>query len=128
VLRFLIDECCTPEIVAVALTRGYHAAHVRYVGLGGASDRALMPVITAQDYSFVTNNRSDFLKLYRETPLHAGLLIIVPSVAVDEQCRLMGLILDAIAAAGHDIVNKLVEVHADGRVEIGAWPVPKDSE
>lgn len=30
--------------------------------------------------------------------------------------------LDAIETAGNDIVNQLVEVDADGRVTMSAWP------
>jgi hypothetical protein len=71
---------------------------------------------------FVTNNRRDFLKLYAGEDLHPGLVIIVPGGLVSEdQVRLFGLAIDAIAAAG-DIVNKVVEVEADETVRILAWP------
>lgn len=32
------------------------------------------------DYTFVTNNRSDFSGLYAQEELHAGLVIIIPNV------------------------------------------------
>jgi predicted nuclease of predicted toxin-antitoxin system len=127
VLRFLIDECCTPEIVAVALERGYHAVHVSHMGLGGTADHRLIPIITENDYSFITNNRADFLRLYRNLSLHPGLLIIVPSLPVDAQRHLMAAMLDAIAERADDIVNCLVEVHADGNVTIGDWPHMEES-
>ena len=39
-----------------------------------------MKLIVEQNYTFVTNNRSDFLALYRGVSLHAGLVIIIPNV------------------------------------------------
>ena len=121
-LNFLIDECCTPELAAVALARGFRATHVRHIGLGSAPDRKIIPVIVAGDYSFITNNRRDFLRLYAELPLHAGLLIIIPSVSIDHQCRLMLRMLEAIEALSDDIVNRLVEVDAAGNVTVSTYP------
>ena len=39
-----------------------------------------MPKILREDYTFVTNNRTDFMALYAKQELHAGLVIILPSV------------------------------------------------
>lgn len=39
-----------------------------------------MATIRAQDYTFVTNNRSDFLTLHGQELLHPGVIVIVPSV------------------------------------------------
>jgi hypothetical protein len=36
-----------------------------------SKDWQLMATIRAQDYTFVTNNRSDFLVLHGQEPLHA---------------------------------------------------------
>jgi hypothetical protein len=38
-----------------------------------------MATIRTQDYTFVTNNGSDFLAFYGQEPLHAGVIIIVPN-------------------------------------------------
>jgi hypothetical protein len=39
-----------------------------------------MTKIRSEDYTFVTNKRTDFTKLYAKEELHAGLVIIVPNV------------------------------------------------
>ena len=126
-LRFLIDENVSRKIRTVAVERGYEAFHVGELGLLGRPDWALMPVITGGDFTFVTNDRQDFLRLYDRLDIHAGLLVIIPSVPMAEQARLFNLVLDAIEASGADPVNQLVEVHADGRVEISAWPFERSN-
>lgn len=121
-IRLLIDECLSPLLTAVAYARGIEATHVNYLGLASAPDHILLPVIAGGDYTFVTNNRADFLRLYRHIEVHAGLLIIVPARRKQVQERLLGVALDAIAARGFDTVNQLCEVNEDGRVEFSVWP------
>jgi hypothetical protein len=82
----------------------------------------LLPVIVGGNYTFVTNNRKDFLRLYRHVEVHAGLLIIVPSVNWLKQIELFNKVLDAIEAANFDVVNQRVEVSIDGRVVMSQWP------
>ncbi len=41
-----------------------------------------MPRIIGGDFTFVTNNASDFRRLYTQQPLHADLVIIVPQVTL----------------------------------------------
>jgi predicted nuclease of predicted toxin-antitoxin system len=79
-VKFLIDECLHTSLVELAHAAGHGADHVNYLGLGGSKDWQLMVTIRQQDYTFVTNNRSDFLGLHGQEPLHAGVIIIVPSV------------------------------------------------
>ena len=121
-IKLLIDECMSPRLVGLAHKRGLEATHVNHLGLRRAPDHLLMPVIVGGDFTFVTNNRADFIRLYRFVDLHAGLLVVVPAVEFEEQRRLLGMALDAIAAAGGDTTNELVEVFADGRVEMSRWP------
>ena len=116
----LIDECLSIALVAAAQARGHNATHVVFLGKDGAQDWNLMPLIAESDYVFVTNNRSDFLKLYAETELHSGLIIIVPSVKRKEQLRLFHRALDE-AETMPDTVNKLIEVHEDGSVIVQDW-------
>lgn len=123
-IRFLIDECLTPELLAEAYVRGFEAHHVNTMGLRKASDRALMVQIVGGDFTFVTNNRRDFLRLYHVIDVHAGLLIIIPSVDIDRQAELFNAALDAIAAAGDDVTGELVEVAIDGTVIISRYPAP----
>ncbi len=121
-IRFLIDECLSAELLAEAYARGFEAHHVNHLGLRTASDRSLMPQIIGGNFTFVTNNRRDFLKLYRLVDVHAGLLIIIPPVPSRRQIALFNAALDAIALAGSDLVGELVEVAADGRVTISPYP------
>lgn len=121
-IRLLIDECLSPRLISVAYAHGIEATHINHLGLASAKDHVLMPVIVGGDYTFVTNNRADFVRLYRHVDVHAGLLIVVPAVSKNGQERLLGLALDAIAARNFDTVNQLCEVHGDGRVEFSAWP------
>jgi predicted nuclease of predicted toxin-antitoxin system len=123
-IRFLIDECLTPDLLAEAYARGFEAHHVNTLGLRTASDRALMVQIIGGDFTFVTNNRRDFLRLYHVIDLHAGLLVILPSVGIDRQAELFNAALDAIASAGGDLTGELVEVASDGTVTIRRYPGP----
>lgn len=125
-IRLLFDECLSPLLTAVAYARGIEA-HVNYLGLASAPDHILLPLIAGGDYTFVTNNRADFLRLYRHIEVHAGLLIIVPARRKQVQERLLGVALDAIAARSFDTVNQLCEVYEDGRVEFSVWPFDTNS-
>jgi predicted nuclease of predicted toxin-antitoxin system len=119
---FLIDECLSLDLVALAHARGHHATHVGFRSLLGTLDRALMPVIRAEGFVLVTNNGRDFLKLFRHEPVHPGLIVIVPgSIRAAAQVRLFGLALDVIEPLP-DLVNKLVQVSIDGTVELKDWP------
>lgn len=110
------------ELVAEAHARGYDASHVGFMALLGSSDRALLPQIVGGDFTFVTNNRRDLLRLYKHVEVHAGLLIILPSINVVGQIALFLKALDAIEARGADMVNQLVEVDGDGAVTFGTYP------
>ena len=125
-MKALIDECLHTSLVEAAHAAGHAADHVTYVGLGGAKDWQLMSVILEQDYTFVTNNRSDFLSLYGKESLHAGLIVIVPNVVPSEQRRIFEAILQHIGQ--REIVNAVIEADYDGtqiRCSEYIWPTPK---
>lgn len=123
-IRFLIDECLSPSLAAAAHVRGFEAHHVNWLALNTRSDRAIMPQIVGGDFTFVTNNAKDFLRLYRGVDVHAGLLIIMPSVGTADQRRLFAAALDAIIAAGADLTGELLEVDRDGTVRFRRYPDP----
>lgn len=58
--KLLIDECLHTSLLGLAHTAGHSADHVNYLGLDSSKDWELMTLVLEQDYTFVTNNRSDF--------------------------------------------------------------------
>ncbi len=87
-MRFLIDECLHTSLVGIAHDAGYICDHVNFLGLGGCKDWELMARIRTEEYTFVTNNRTDFTALYGREEVHAGLIIIVPNVVPARQREL----------------------------------------
>lgn len=119
---FLIDECLSPDLVALANMRGHHATHVVHRRLQGSKDHALMATILDEGFALVTNNGQDFLKLYAKQEVHSGLAIIVPGcIPARSQVELFGCALDVLEPMD-DIVNKVVEVRADRSVAIRNFP------
>lgn len=80
-MRFLIDECLHESLVGVAHAAGFEATHVNYLSLSGKPDWALAERISRDEFTFVTNNRVDFLELFAKEQLHSALIILVPNVA-----------------------------------------------
>ena len=122
-VKLLIDECLHTSLVELAHAAGPAADHVNYLGLGGLKDWQLMGTIRQQDYTFVTNNRSDFLALHGREPLHAGVIIIVPSVTPPRQRELFSAALKHIGVK--DLTNAVVEVkYLGNRIECSEYNLP----
>ena len=82
-----------------------------------------MPLIQNEGFIFVTSNGKDFLKLYADTDIHSGLIIVVHGNSRAEiQVRLFGLALDEAERLSY-LTNKLVEVFEDGRVTVRDYPL-----
>jgi predicted nuclease of predicted toxin-antitoxin system len=118
---FLFDECLTQDLVAVAHSYGHDAGHVVYRGLRSAGDNELAKYANRHDMVFVTNNRRDFVKLYRNIELHPGLIIIVPSVELALQKQLFAGFLTSLSD-GKDLTNCLIDIHIDGSMTLVDWP------
>ncbi len=112
-MRFLIDECLSIDLVTVAQKTGYSAYHVAHVGKAGWKDWNVARHASAGDFVLVTNNASDFRRLYAAQPLHAGLVIIIPNVGRAIQQQLFFGALEQLAAHGEPI-NQVLEVDIDG--------------
>ena len=126
-VKLLIDECLHTSLVELAHAAGHVADHVNYRGLGGSKDWQLMATIRQQDYTFVTNNRSDFLALHGQEPLHAGVIIIVPSVAPVGQRELFSAALEHIGT--RDLINTVIEVEYVGnRIACSEYALPEADE
>lgn len=112
-MKFLIDECLTVELVGVAHAAGHEAWHVAHVGKAGWKDWNVARHAAAHDLILVTNNASDFRRLYARQALHAGLVIIIPNVDRMTQQRVFRGALDELAATGEP-VNQVLEVNIEG--------------
>jgi predicted nuclease of predicted toxin-antitoxin system len=75
-MRFLIDECLHESLVGVAHDAGFEATHVNHLGLSGKPDWARAERISNDEFTFVTNNRVDFIRLFSKMELHAGLIVL----------------------------------------------------
>jgi len=119
---FLIDECLSPDLVAYAEgVRKIRAVHVLYRGLEGKEDWDLIPYIIQNDYTFVTCNGEDFLRLYAQEDIHPGLVIILPGdLTAKEQVQFFGLVLDRIERF-EDLINKVVTIDRDKKINILDW-------
>ena len=110
-MRFLLDECLHASLLTIAHHHGYVCDHVNFLGLSGYKDWELMSRISAQEYTFVTNNRSDFKSLYGKQDLHPGLVIFIPSLT---PVRRQEMFQAALIHIGHrDLTNCVIEVEIE---------------
>jgi predicted nuclease of predicted toxin-antitoxin system len=125
VAKLLIDECLHTSLLELAHTAGHAADHVNYLALGSSKDWDLMKLIVERDYTFVTNNRLDFLALFRRVPLHAGLVVIVPNVKPALQRELFQAALHFIG--NRELVNIVIEVDYRGtEIECRQYSLPNE--
>ncbi len=59
-MKFLIDKCLSPELVAIARARGHgESTHVTWLGMRSRKDRSIVRRAVAGGYVLVTNNATD---------------------------------------------------------------------
>jgi predicted nuclease of predicted toxin-antitoxin system len=112
-MRFLIDECLSIDLILTASQAGHEAQHVARIGKAGWKDWNVVRYAAEGDFVLVTNNASDFRRLYATQSLHAGLVIIVPNVNRVVQRQLFRSALDELAQVGEPL-NRVLEVDIDG--------------
>ncbi len=123
-MRFLIDECLHDSLVGVARRAGFGITHVNYLGLSGKPDWELAERIVNDEFTFVTNNRVDFLRLFALTELHSGLIIIVPNAVPALQRALFEAAIQYLG--GRDLINAAIEVSVEGNeVKCIEYELPK---
>ncbi len=123
-MRFLIDECLHESLTDLAHAAGFEATHVNYLGLGGQPDWNLVERIIKDEFTFVTNNRSDFTRLFSKTKLHAGLIVLVPNVIPALQRALFRAAVDYLD--GRRLVNTVIEVDLAGnKVQCWEYELPR---
>ena len=124
--KLLIDECLHTSLLELAHTAGHIADHVTHLDLGSSKDWELAKLVVERDYTFVTNNRTDFLALYCRTQLHAGLVIIVPNIKPALQRQLFEAAPNLIGE--RDLVNTVIEVGYSGEeIECRQYSLPLGS-
>ena len=124
-MRFLIEECLHESLVGVAHGAGFEATHVNHLGLSGKPDWELAERIVKDEFTFVTNNRMDFIRLFGEMELHAGLIVIIPNVVPSLQRALFGAAI--LYIAGNELINSAIEVSLVGKtVKCVEYEIPKD--
>ena len=141
-MKFLVDECLSPELVKLAHDRGHgESSHVVWRHLQGKKDWELKPFILDGDWTFVTRNSIDFRGpssrtgsrgQYADVEIHAGLVCLngPDGMDLDLQIEMFEQALDEIAG-NEDLVNQVLEITLeDGRRGIphsavsiarGAW-------
>jgi predicted nuclease of predicted toxin-antitoxin system len=127
-VKFLVDECLSPALVAVARERGHgESTHVTWLGLRSRKDWSIVRRAVDDGYILVTNNSTDFTSLLGRQSVHAGLvcLNVAPALmSLDVQRRLFALALDRLGDI--DPINELLEVTLmeDRSVRIERYDLP----
>jgi Domain of unknown function (DUF5615) len=118
--KFLIDECLSPDLAALARERGFfESSHVTWLGKAGWKDWELKQFILEQDWTFVTRNSADFRGpaeqpgskgQYADVPIHAGLVCIngPDSMSAEDETELFGIVLDELGPS--EVVNQVIEI------------------
>jgi hypothetical protein len=140
VLKFLIDECLTLELVEVAQERGFpESSHVVWMGKAGWKDWELKTFILDDDWTFVTRNSVDFRGAssspgstgqFADVPLHAGLICVngPDGMTAEVQCELFRAALDEIGDTAQ-LVNEVIEVDLESLeadVTIHRYALPEE--
>ena len=103
-MKFLIDECLSPSLAALARKRGYpESTHVTWLELRAREDWALVRRAVADGYVLVTNDRADFTPLVEREHRHPGLVCITVAhglMSLDVQTRLFEHALARLGGQG----------------------------
>jgi hypothetical protein len=118
--KFLIDECLSPDLAALARERGFfESSHVTWLGKAGWKDWELKQFVLEQDWTFVTRNSTDFRGpadqpgsrgQYADVLIHAGLVCIngPDSMTAEDETELFGIVLDELGP--NEMVNQAIEI------------------
>jgi predicted nuclease of predicted toxin-antitoxin system len=127
-VKFLIDECLSPELVALARARGFHeSTHVTWLGMRSRKDWTIVRRAVKDGFILVTSNTVDFKPLYEREEVHAGLLClnVTPGLmALEVQKSLFLFALEQVAV--NEPVNEILEltVTAEGEVILDRYALP----
>ena len=130
-MKFLIDECLSPDLAAIARDRGfYQSMHVTWLGLRSKKDWTLVRRAVEDGYVIVTNNTTDFTPLVEREEVHAGLVCIniAPDrMSLEMQKNLFEYALDQLA--NEEPINEVLEITltADGIIRATRYEWPSHS-
>lgn len=125
-MKFLIDECLSPGLAAVARKRGYpESTHVTWLGLRARQDWVLVRRAVSDGYVLVTNDSADFTALMKREDRHPGLVCMTVAhglMSLDVQTRLFEHALTRLA--GEDLAGRVLEItlHTDRTVRVDLYP------
>jgi predicted nuclease of predicted toxin-antitoxin system len=139
-MKFLVDECLSPESTKLAYTWGYdQSSHVVWLGRAGLKDWELKPIILQDDWTFVTKNSVDFRGSaekpgskgqYADVAIHAGLICLngPPGMDIDMQLERFEQELDERENIA-DLVNQFLEISLEeDAIDIRRYQLPPTSD
>jgi predicted nuclease of predicted toxin-antitoxin system len=119
-VKFLIDECLSPELAELARARGFtESMHVTRLGLTSAKDWTITRRAVDDGFILMTNNTADFTALYGREELHVGLVCLNAApgtMSLDLQKRLFLLALAELEEI--EPYNEVLEITASAKGEI----------
>jgi predicted nuclease of predicted toxin-antitoxin system len=127
-VKFLIDECLSPELVRLAHERGHgESSHITWLGLRSRKDWSIVRRAVDAGYVLVTNDTFDFKSLISRESIHPGLvcLDVAPGLmSLEVQRRLFALALDHLGDA--EPVNEVLQVTLlkDQSIRIDRYDLP----
>ncbi len=114
-MKFLIDECLSPELAVIARAHGFHeSTHVTWLGMTSHKDWTIVRRAIEEGFTLVTNNTTDFTALHQREEIHAGLvcLNIAPNLtSLETQKSLFLLALDTLGK--DEPVNEVLDIMLD---------------
>lgn len=127
-MKFLIDECLSPELATLARERGHpESTHVTWLGLAARKDWVIARRAADDGYVLVTNNTGDFRPLYSREKVHVGLVCLNVAPGLMSLKLQKRLFLLALAELGDDEpYNEVIEITAntDQTVRIERYALP----
>ena len=124
-MKFLIDECLSPELATDARKRGFfESVHVTWLGLGSKADWVIVQRAVHDGYVLVTNNTTDFKRLVEREAIHPGLVCLNVAhevMGLVVQMRLFSLALDHLGQ--NEPINEIIEITMtrDKKVWVTRW-------
>jgi predicted nuclease of predicted toxin-antitoxin system len=121
-IAFLIDENLTPGLVGIAHARGFRAVHAAWAGLGGKKDHQIAAYAIKHGLILVTNDLSDFRKIYRRKKDHPGiiLLAVVKSDLMDREAQRRMFEAGLEEANDDEPIDEVIHVRLDENAD-GDW-------